>query len=62
MINFLSFSAGAGTLRSWVVDRNMVDQLTREREACQQNLNQLIKLLDIIEHQDDMSVSFCSII
>ena len=35
----------------------MVDQLSRDKEACQQSLTQLIRLLDIIEHQDDASVS-----
>ncbi|XP_037776656.1 oxysterol-binding protein-related protein 6-like [Penaeus monodon] len=48
-------AAGAGTLRSWLVDSSGLDQLTKDMTTTQHHVQQLVRLLDNIEHQDDMS-------
>lgn len=48
---------GAGTLRSWLVDSSGLDQLTKDITTTQHHVQQLVRLLDNIEHQDDISVS-----
>lgn len=51
------YSAGAGTLRSWLLDNSGLDHLTKEITTTQHHVQQLARLLDSIEHQDDVSVS-----
>ncbi|XP_069174004.1 oxysterol-binding protein-related protein 3 isoform X3 [Procambarus clarkii] len=48
-------AAGAGTLRSWLMDSSGLDQLTKEITTTQHHVQQLARLLDSIEHQDDIS-------
>ncbi|XP_047472936.1 oxysterol-binding protein-related protein 3-like [Penaeus chinensis] len=48
-------AAGAGTLRSWLVDSSGLDQLSKDMTTTQHHVQQLVRLLDNIEHQDDMS-------
>ncbi|KAK8402847.1 hypothetical protein O3P69_000858 [Scylla paramamosain] len=48
-------AAGAGTLRSWLLDNSGLDHLTKEITTTQHHVQQLARLLDSIEHQDDIS-------
>ncbi|XP_071546039.1 oxysterol-binding protein-related protein 3-like isoform X2 [Panulirus ornatus] len=48
-------AAGAGTLRSWLMDSSGLDHLTKEISSVQHHVQQLARLLDSIEHQDDIS-------
>ncbi|KAG0715942.1 Oxysterol-binding protein-related protein 6 [Chionoecetes opilio] len=48
-------AAGAGTLRSWLMDSSGLDHLSKEITATHHHVQQLARLLDSIEHQDDIS-------
>lgn len=56
-VHRIAHVAGAGTLRSWLMDTSGLDQLTKEISTAQHHVQQLACLLDSIEHQDDLSVS-----
>ncbi|XP_076060040.1 oxysterol-binding protein-related protein 3-like isoform X3 [Oratosquilla oratoria] len=53
--NLTGAVAGAGTLRSWLVDNTTLEQVSRDLTSAQHNVQQLTKILDSIEHQDDVS-------
>ncbi|XP_050730944.1 oxysterol-binding protein-related protein 3-like isoform X4 [Eriocheir sinensis] len=50
-----SMQQGAGTLRSWLMDNSGLEQLGKEITTTHHHVQQLARLLDSIEHQDDVS-------
>ncbi|KAK3866954.1 hypothetical protein Pcinc_027540 [Petrolisthes cinctipes] len=50
-----SAAAGAGTLRSWLMDSAGLEQLTRDITTTQHHLHQLTKLLYTIDNHDECS-------